>query len=51
MAGSARAEEEWSYEFHCGQAAVELCAAAAAFWGVAVGKERKSEGNGSRGYL
>ena len=38
VAGSARAEEE-------------LCAAAAAFWGVGVGKEQKSEGNVSRGYL
>jgi len=28
-AGSARSEEERSYEFHCGQAAAELCAAAA----------------------
>jgi len=51
VAGSAQAEEERSYEFHCGQAAAELCAAAAVFWGVEVGKERKSEGNGSRGFL
>ena len=51
MAGSARAKDERSYEFHCGQVAVELCAATAAFWGVAVGKERKDEGNGLRGFL
>ena len=51
MAGSARAEEERSYEFHCEHAVAELCAAATAFWGVGVGKERKSEGNVSRGFL
>ena len=44
MAGSAQAEEERSYEFHCGQAAAELCAAAAAFWGVGARKTERKGG-------
>ena len=48
---SARAVELRSYGFHCGQAAAELCAATAAFWGVGVGKKRKSSRISLLGYL
>ena len=44
-------EEDRSYELHGEQAAAEFCAATAAFWGVGVGKKRKSSQISLLGYL